>query len=233
MAQRPDTKVLLEPYMPCFYYSSEKKHDRHEVNLDIGYSFQKCKEMCEKEPSEKYIFIKELAYQLGGRFDALPDKFQHTFLIRNPNKTVRSLYSVIRKGEDPTYTSFDKTEAGFKQLMELFEHVTKVLGQEPIVIEADDLVNNSVGVVKKYCQMVGMDYKHCMVEWDGSTTNFKKLRHPWNPYHKHLLSTNKFENTQEGKEQEWDIPAECQEAIDESMDIYQELCKYKLKTTEQ
>ncbi|CAD5118418.1 DgyrCDS7128 [Dimorphilus gyrociliatus] len=179
---------------------------------------------------KQYIFAKDAAYQLGGRFDAIPEGFQHTFLIRNPSKTVRSLYNIILNGEETGWTYFDASEVGFKQLMELFKHVTTTLCQEAIVIDADDLFKNSAGILKKYCQKIGMEYKDSMIQWDDSSKSFQQnFTKMWHPWLKNAFTTKKFEDTLQGKKQDKDMPEVFHEAIKESMHIYYELYKYKLE----
>ena len=37
---------------------------------------------------------------------------------------------------------FDKSEVGFKELHQMFKLVTEVLGQEAVVVDADDLIQH-------------------------------------------------------------------------------------------
>lgn len=84
-----------------------------------------------------------MAYYLGGRLqhaDYIPEGYRHTFLIRNPQKSVYSLYKMSLNKELTGWDHFDASEVGFKELVQVYNLVTEELGQQAIIVDADDLL---------------------------------------------------------------------------------------------
>ena len=54
---------------------------------------------------EKVVFVKDMAYYLLAgplpHVDLLPKGYQHTFLIRDPHKSLPSLNNIARKKAEP------------------------------------------------------------------------------------------------------------------------------------
>ncbi|CAG8851702.1 34458_t:CDS:2, partial [Gigaspora margarita] len=75
----------------------------------------------------------------------------HTFLIRNPEKSIKSLYKaanfIIAKNDE-----FD-------------------LNKQPIVINSDDIINDPKGILKKYCELIGEEFKEEMIQWEAKPIN--------------------------------------------------------------
>ena len=92
------------------------------------------------------LFSKDMAYAVENNFEKLSCKslreFQHTFLIRNPRKTIPSLYKGSINKQLTGWDYFDHEETGFRQLYELYHYVQKTFNVNPVVIDADDLLEN-------------------------------------------------------------------------------------------
>ncbi|CAG8742000.1 8958_t:CDS:1, partial [Cetraspora pellucida] len=100
-------------------------------------------------------------------------KFKHTFLIRNPEKSVKSYY----KAANATYKAWDKANVpnservelfsssriGIKESRELYDLIKNVTGEEIPLVDADDLVREPEKVLRKYCEMVNVEFKKEML----------------------------------------------------------------------
>ncbi|CAG8726976.1 12655_t:CDS:1 [Racocetra fulgida] len=129
----------------------------------------------------KRVFVKEMAMFIKGHYGPNSDNFfskntmskiKHTFLIRDPVKSVKSLYRTsMAINKDPTSPwygyEFIPLSLGLSELVELFNYVKDELGQTPIVVDADDLCNDSKKVLGKYCEMVNVDFKESMLTWEA------------------------------------------------------------------
>ncbi|CAG8453610.1 9910_t:CDS:2 [Scutellospora calospora] len=112
----------------------------------------------------------------------------HTFLIRDPEKSVKSLYkanefifkkaSTSEDNEFEELAEFRKEFVGLKESKQLFDYL-KELNKEPIVIVADDLIANPEKVMKKYCEIIGEEFKEEMIHWESKEVN------EWNTAKKH------------------------------------------------
>ncbi|CAG8656827.1 93_t:CDS:1, partial [Dentiscutata heterogama] len=128
------------------------------------------------------VFVKDLAFFFIHTSEGSPlqskeflSKFKHTFLIRNPEKSVKSYY----KAANATYKAWDKANVpnservelfsssriGLKESRDLYDLITNVTGEEIPLVDADDLVREPEKVLRKYCEMVNVEFKKEMLEW--------------------------------------------------------------------
>ena len=91
----------------------------------------------------KYLFIKDLAYYLGGRYNHYIQgefaNFKHTFMIRDPVAVAHSIQGlVVQNGVTPYFTD----TLGFQELCNMYEIVKDANSTRPVVISAEDVFNN-------------------------------------------------------------------------------------------
>ena len=81
------------------------------------------------------MFIKDFPHYINHMWDAdfLPN-FIHAFLIRDPPKTIKSLYD--------KWPDFDEGEVGFPEQRALYDLLTALNGKAPPVIDSDDLLES-------------------------------------------------------------------------------------------
>lgn len=82
----------------------------------------------------------------------------HTFLIRHPRQAIASHYRV-----NPNLTC---DEIGFARLREIHDAVEHV-GNKPIVIDADDIVDDPSAAVLAYCRAVGIPFMPEALSWQA------------------------------------------------------------------
>ena len=114
------------------------------------------------------VFTRELSYHLylsnhmGVLLEEGFKNVKHTFLIRHPALAVRSLY----KGCCDKGVLFSAKEIGFKEAYKIYEYVKTNLGDSnPVVIDATDILMDPEGMLKLYCEAVGVNYKVGMTKW--------------------------------------------------------------------
>lgn len=115
------------------------------------------------------------------------EKFQLTFLIRHPRNAIPSYYRccIPPLVERTGFNTFMPSEAGYEELRRLFDYCKDtglvgpaVTGQENegrenpagqpqiTVIDADDLLDDPEGVLRQYCESIGLDFRQDMLIWD-------------------------------------------------------------------
>jgi len=104
------------------------------------------KRLAEKSKTEK-IFSKDFPHYVDHMWtDERLEMFNHSFLIRDPAKTITSMYK--------HWPDFHEKEVGFKEQRELFDKITDYFGEAPPVLDSDDLLeDHSTGLtaqVRKY-----------------------------------------------------------------------------------
>ncbi|KAK3705005.1 hypothetical protein LTR37_013522 [Vermiconidia calcicola] len=134
------------------------------------------------------------------------EKFHFTFLIRHPRNAIPSYYRccipplVERTGFNP----FMPNEAGYEELRRLFDYCKDtglvgpaICGQdnsgveakpdqpEICIIDADDLLDDPEGVMRKYCKSINLDFRPEMLEWDSEEAHefAKEQFEKWDGFH--------------------------------------------------
>ena len=135
------------------------------------------------------------------------ERFHFTFLIRHPRFAIPSYYRccipplVDRTG----FTNFMPSEAGYAELRRLFDYcknsgligpavagqdseggATKEPGKAEIcVIDADDLLDDPEGILRKYCKSINLDFTPQMLEWDSEESHefAKEQFEKWDGFH--------------------------------------------------
>ena len=170
-----DCEVLLEPYfyghISLWGYDNSRAW-RHQSLDQLQLSVDKTTTLIQARSSKsKFVFAKELAKDFGLSPYYFADQkqlqsFQHTFLLRHPEMSIPSLYRIYNK-EFPDKTNIDfSNEGGFRQIYETYQFASKNSDTPPIVILADDLLEDPEKVLKYYCDHTGLPYKEGMSRWE-------------------------------------------------------------------
>ena len=104
------------------------------------------------------VFIKDFPHYINHLWD--PDflaHLTHAFLIRDPAKTLTSMYN--------KWPDFHEKEVGFPEQRELFDRVADDLGAAPPVIDSDDMLEDPVTLVRAWCEGVGIDFMESALSW--------------------------------------------------------------------
>ncbi|XP_783988.1 uncharacterized protein LOC578741 [Strongylocentrotus purpuratus] len=211
-------------------------------------SYKKVKKRLEAEKTGKdLVFCKELAYSVAGKFDMIPDGYKHTFLIRHPAKVFLSFQTFLEKFPNKLL-KLDLREdilpegLVYKEMYDLMQYTIHKLGQKPIVIDADDLVENPEEVLKLYCKATGVPYQEPMTTWRKVKYDLKE----WS-YSKRLMFVNKvmgqydraFSTSELVKSSRTDIDINClpkkiRELVDIALPYYEQMyeCRLRLDTTD-
>ena len=160
--ERSDYKVLHEPFSPL-YYVYEKRVDCPGQHIDpnVPHSYADIRQWILEEGDKAAVFFKDMAYHPFDHIikdDEFLQRLTHTFLIREPEKTILS-HAVM----NPDVT---RDEIGYELEFKLFEKVAEVTGQTPVLIDADELEGDPAGIIKAYCEAVGIPFIKDSLSWD-------------------------------------------------------------------
>lgn len=163
-----DVKVVYEPHQQAFYYGPERKTDSNHPalsELNPTATFQAADEKF-LQPYEGYraVFVKNHAFFVEENYEYYTKgsfvNLKHTFLIRNPNKSIPSLIKACKACGFPS-TGNDN---GIEQLYNMFKTV-QLVDPNPIVIDADDLLMNPRDIMEQYCSATGLPFQETMLTW--------------------------------------------------------------------
>lgn len=197
--------------------------------------------MEEDQPGKKLIFNKDMVQGIDGHYDALPKGYRHTFLIRHPLKVFASFKRMVAAGgftKDrlPELTPYIIPSGYFfKEMYDLVEHVKKEYEPNPVIIDADDLLSNTSGVMKSYCDAMGIAYSESLLSWPaGEEAMMKRWCSP-----KELLEGGKMAHVETFKSTGFGNPTplpdrselseDVLELADASMSYYEKLYEQRLK----
>ncbi|MGH8933859.1 MAG: sulfotransferase family protein [Egibacteraceae bacterium] len=88
----------------------------------------------------------------------LRDDATHAFMIRHPRETIRSYYAL-----NPAVRN---DQIGFAHLYEIFAAVADLVGDYPVVLDAQDLVRDPERAVEAFCARVSIPYQPEALSWE-------------------------------------------------------------------
>ena len=156
--ERGDFRVLHEPFSASYYFSPERRSERFSgEEMKEEYRYEKV--LAEVlAPGEKPVFFKDMAYHVAVIMDrGLVGRFRNTFLMREPRAVISSY---AKKWPDFTFE-----EAGYEELYRLYGYAVED-GQDPVVIDAQDLSENPDAVVAAYCESLGIVHDSEALTWE-------------------------------------------------------------------
>ncbi|XP_077869271.1 uncharacterized protein LOC144360347 [Saccoglossus kowalevskii] len=233
-----DVVVIHEPFLDAACFGEDRTigtvRYSHEPNRP-GLTFDSVKAKLEdKYPGRKAVFFKDHAHHIIPRMECLPNTYKHSFLIRQPAKALRSQFIATTTCAQESlneWSQFRPEESGFRELWQLYNYVKDILGQDPVVVDADDLLNNPKEIMNEYCNKVGLEYKETMVHWDTCTFQDSFFgAHVWfktlNGSHGFLHPTN------DPPGDNVSLPEVVLQSIRDSEPYYQQLYQFRIRGNE-
>ncbi|CAG8468189.1 517_t:CDS:2 [Acaulospora morrowiae] len=174
-------------------------------------------------------------------------KFKHTFLIRDPEKSVKSYYNAA----NATYQAWDKAGIsscervelfsanliGLKELRAFYDLIKGETGEEIPLVDADDLIQEPEIILRKYCEMVGVEFERGMLEWkaerveawDANISSIPDVPGLYDIWHGNSSQSTGFNKSVKKEQREVDYPQYVYDIIDENKVHYEYLLQHKIK----
>ncbi len=161
MRQRGDFLCRHEPFGEVWYFGEDRRTHRENTVIPIpGLNYRNVWESLKADAVEQPVFIKEFPhYVLHMADDDFLDRFTHTFLIRDPAKMLPSMWD--------KWPDFLLAETGYEEQHELFDRICQRNGASPPAIDSDDLLADPAGIVRHYCEAVGLRFIEEALVWDA------------------------------------------------------------------
>lgn len=160
MRMRGDHICFHEPFGEVWYQGEEPDWPRLQADSvrTPGLTYASAWRSIRDAAAESSVFIKEFPLYLEQLWtDEFLTNFNHSFLIRDPAKTVTSMYK--------HWPDFDITETGFAQQRLLFDRLTERDGTPPPVLDSDDLLADPIAAVEAWCRSVGIAFLPDALSW--------------------------------------------------------------------
>ena len=161
MRQRGDMDCLHEPFGEAWYQGQAPLWPRatedslRTPNLTLESVLANIK----SRASTGTVFIKDFPHYIDHMFETvLVSQFNHSFLIRDPAKTITSMYN--------KWPDFHEKEVGFPEQRALFDILNEKTGSPPVVIDSDDLLENPKLVVEAWCDAIEIPFIKEALSWE-------------------------------------------------------------------
>ena len=161
MRQRGDLDCLHEPFGEAWYQGEAplwprfKPGDKTTPGLTLESAWEDIRRRARSGP----VFIKDFPHYICDMWDAqFLSCFTHAFLIRDPAKTLTSIYD--------KWPDFDEREVGFAEQRALFDLVAELDGKPPPVIDSDDLLENPRAMTEAFCAAVDIPFIESALRWE-------------------------------------------------------------------
>lgn len=134
-----------------------------------------------EESERRTVIVKEMAVASFDSYDYLPKGYRHILLIRDPTRVISSFRKMVmeHRGEEfadadlekvhPTYPTYH----WFGEMHALWKHMTKG-GDNPLIIDTEDLLANPSPFLKKICEVMEVEYRDGLLKWEASKDVIKK-----------------------------------------------------------
>ncbi|KAJ8024424.1 hypothetical protein HOLleu_34328 [Holothuria leucospilota] len=196
--------MLMPPYLLQKFEEAQNevdggKHEFHGAKLEPIDSFSQSWVRGRLEAGErdkKFIFIKDMAAGIVDNLEKLPKGVpcRHTFLIRHPHGYLNSIRKYVMNiyGYTGDPNLFDVTQDNpilhkknpRDSIHFLWKTVcSKNMDKEPLIIDADDLINYPHKILPKYFEALGIPYDPKYLKWDSDDSVVKK----WKGAMEHVL----------------------------------------------
>ena len=161
MRMRGDMTCFHEPFGEAWYQGEVPLWPRVQADsvrtpgLTLEGVWEKLREAVTRGP----VFSKDFPHYIAHMWtEPRLALFNHSFLIRDPAKT---LVSMFRHWPD-----FHPQEVGVVEQRELFDRIADRDGRAPPVLDSDDLLADPTRMVESYCHAVGIRFMPGALRWE-------------------------------------------------------------------
>ncbi len=161
MRQRDDMTCFHEPFGEAWYQGEAPLWPRVSANSvrTPGLTLQTVMTKLQQAAQQRTVFSKDFPHYITSLWDPeFLSQFEHSFLIRDPAKTIASMYK--------HWPDFHPDEVGFVEQRTLFDMLTDLLGEPPAVLDSDDLLENPHVMVERWCQAIGIPFVEQALRWE-------------------------------------------------------------------
>ena len=161
MRQRGDLDCLHEPFGEAWYQGEDpfwprfQTGDKTTMGLTIESVWDDIQARAQKGP----VFLKDFPHYINHMWTPeFLSHFTHAFLIRDPAKTISSMYD--------KWPDFDELEVGFPEQRALFDLLTALNGTPPPVFDSDDILEDPQTMVETFCNATGIPFMPEALSWE-------------------------------------------------------------------
>lgn len=149
---RPDCSVVDEPFYACYLAETSLEHPcRAEILSSQSTSRDiVVEQLTRSDCSTPLYYQKHMTHHMPRGMELQwCESLKHCFLIRDPAEVIASYLNKM--------PSVSEEAIGIVRQAELFEEITSITGQEPLVIDSTDVLKNPGAVLGELCDRLGVE----------------------------------------------------------------------------
>ena len=161
MRQRGDMECFHEPFGEAWYQGETPLWPRVKTDSvrTLGLTLNTVLATLKNAASKGPVFSKDFPHYITSIWtDEWLELFNHSFLIRDPAKTITSMFT--------KWPDFHESEVGFAEQRKLFDRLCDKTGQAPPVIDSDDLLENPHNMIESWCNAVEIPFLPAALSWE-------------------------------------------------------------------
>ena len=161
MRQRGDLDCVHEPFGEAWYQGEAPLWPRltEDSVRTPGLTIESVWEDLQQRAQAGPVFSKDFPHYIKHIWnDEFLGNFTHSFLIRDPAKTITSMYK--------HWPDFHPDEVGFAEQRELFDKLCDLHGNAPPVLDSDDLLEDPHTMVELWSNGVGIPFMPEALSWE-------------------------------------------------------------------
>lgn len=215
-AQRPDTRVIDEPFYAAYLKKTGVDHPgKEEVMAAQPVNEEDVFEQIMALSRLSVVFIKNMAHHMETMDKRLPFETTDIFLIRNPYQIIASYAQVIEK---PTMR-----DIGLKFQFDLFARQL-AKGNSPAVIDSNVLLEAPDLVLSSLCNHIGLPFNADMLSWKPGPKPYDGV---WAKYwYTNVHQSDSFRKQETSTR---DLPANLIGLYEEALEYYEKLLPYIIR----
>ena len=225
MRQRGDMDCFHEPFGEAWYQGEAPLWPRAtaESKRTPGLTLATVLETLKAAAARGPVFSKDFPHYIDHMWDDdLLALFRHSFLIRDPAKTLTSMFD--------KWPDFHVKEVGFAEQRALFDRIAERDGAAPPVLDSDDLLEDPHRMVELWCRAVGIPFMPEALSWAPGARDEVSW---WDggSFHANLRNSDGLKPQARRYIDLAEAPARVREVYEDILPHYQHLHRHRLRAT--
>ncbi|XP_072181536.1 uncharacterized protein [Diadema setosum] len=200
--------------------------------------------------SSRAVVVKAMAVAIHDFYDYIPSGFRHAIFIRDPRRVVPSFRKMMIdfKKLDPNDNSIDLEEVHpsyptlhwYGEIYALWKHIREKFEPNPLIIDTEDFLADPATYLRKICELIDVEYRDDLLEWDPSMEAIKKWKHCCNELltsggvsgallFQRAFCSSKFVPTSSPTPSLEDLTPDYVRIIGKCQDLYNEMYQHRFK----
>lgn len=217
---RPDTRVVDEPFYACYLQHSGQVHPCQDEILAAQSSdwATVANDLTVSDPDHAIFYQKHMTHHMLEDVDlGWTRGLRHCFLIRHPERVIQSY---LNKRDQIT-----QDDIGILRQRVLFDQISEITGQQIPIIDTRDVLKNPEGILRRLCAALDLPFSETMLSWPAGRRDSDGV---WAPHWYHAVEAST--GFMPWQPRDIHLSTAHQALADACLDAYQHLHDQRLRT---